>query len=60
MLLKHYHYKQSFNWRVYGAAEKRADEYWKKRKQMQAIGDSMAISSEKESKEHGPQIIGRR
>jgi hypothetical protein len=58
--MKHCRYHPEFNWQVYGAAEKRADEYWKKRKQMQAIGDSKTINSEKENEEYGPQIIGRR
>ncbi len=35
--MKHYHYMSPFNSRVFGAAEKRADRYWKKRKEMQAM-----------------------
>lgn len=36
--MRHYHYRTAFNARVYGAAEKRADAYWKKRKEMMERG----------------------
>lgn len=52
--MKHCRYYPEFNWQVYGAAEKRADQYWKQRKLLQAN------SSDKENKEQGPQIAGRR
>lgn len=39
--MKNYHYRPEFNSRVYGPAEKRADEYWKKRKKVIERGDDL-------------------
>ncbi len=52
--MKNCRYYPPFNWRVYGAAEKRADQYWKKRKH------NNTINSYKENEKNGTQIIGRR
>jgi hypothetical protein len=52
--MKHCRYYPLFNWRVYGAAEKRADQYWKERKQ------NSAFNSHKESRKRGIQNNGRR
>lgn len=46
--MKHYHYRPEFNAKVYGSAEKWADEYWKKRKRK-----SPPLSD-------GDQVIGQR
>jgi len=53
--MKHCRYHPEFNWQVYGAAEKRADQYWKQRKLSQAVNNS-----NEENQEKSPQIAGHR
>lgn len=36
--MKHYHYRQPFNSREFGAAECRADKYWQHKREMMERG----------------------